>query len=70
MTDRAYTVREIDGLRACCREMYLWGSYSGPSMYSTMSRQYKEQDMVFAVEEMVRTHMMAGLTAQDLKRED
>jgi hypothetical protein len=69
MTDRAYTVQEIDALRMCCRHKYLWGHYSGPR-HDSLSRGYQESDMITAVEEMVRTHMLAGHTADDLKSAD
>lgn len=65
MTERAYTVPEIDALRQVCERKYLWGSYDlAPN--GRCSRSYMEQDMVVAVEQMVRTFMLAGKTAQDL----
>lgn len=79
MTERAYTVKEIDELRWCCENKYIWGRYNGPvkgsfiapstenGFTSTMiSRTFREADKIVAVEEMVRTHMAAGHTAHDL----
>lgn len=71
MTERAYTIQEIDDLRECCRNRYIWGRYSGAPLWTDreghgFSRSYKEHEMLSAAEEMVRTHMLAGHTAQDL----
>lgn len=66
MTDRAYTVKELDALRSTVRDKYLWGSYHGCSNHSSASRSYNEIDMNKMVEELVRTHMLAGHTAEDL----
>lgn len=65
MTERAYTVKEIDDLRRCCENKFLWGTYSFPAS-SRFSRQYKEEEKSACVENMVRTHMLAGHTAEDL----
>lgn len=72
MTDRAYTVSEIDALREACANKWLWGSYRGPqgSYSDEPSRVYYGQEKDVAVEQMVRTHMMAGHTAQDLYASD
>jgi hypothetical protein len=74
MTDRAYTVKEIDALRACCDNKYLWGNYNGPLFYedekgrkrSPISIPCREPEKSVAVEEMVRTFMLAGKTADEL----
>lgn len=70
MSERAYTVREIDDLRACCRDKYIWGSYRGTirrvGKKMVPGQSYNEQEMIFATEEMVRAHMVAGHTAQGL----
>lgn len=70
MSERAYTVQEIDRLRDCVRNRYLWGRFSGSSQnfspYSGMSRSYREDEMAKAVEAEVRTWMHAGKTAADL----
>jgi hypothetical protein len=60
---RSYTVHEIDRLRVACDHMFLYGCYRGRSGYS---RAYQSADRIKAVEEMVRTHMLAGHTADDL----
>lgn len=64
MTDRAYTVREIDALRQACEHKYIWGTYG--YVEGRYPRGYRESEMRVAVEEMVRTHMLAGHTADDL----
>ena len=66
MVDRAYTVREIDALRRVCEEKWLYGSIGTPSDGPRESRSYKPQDKAVGVEELVRTYMLAGLTADDL----
>lgn len=71
MSDRRYTVAEIDALRRAVANKYLWGFYSGPpeaTHYS--SRNFKEADMEKIVEERVRTHMLAGHTAEELTASD
>lgn len=62
---RAYTVKELDDLRGTCLSRWLWGSYRGP-VGDCVSRPYRAEERDRAVEEMVRTHMLAGHTAQDL----
>ena len=63
---RAYTVDELDELRRVVRNRWLWGSYSGSRGINSISRSYKEVEMNAQVEELVRTHMIAGHTAEDL----
>lgn len=62
MKERRYTVREIDELRACCFNKLSRGAYWGNTGVLLKS----SGDRVKDVEEMVRTHMLAGHTAQDL----
>lgn len=66
MSDRAYTVAEIDDLRQACERKWLYGCYRLPTGAGRGSRCYLEQERAVAVEEMVRTHMVAGHTAEDL----
>lgn len=67
MSERKYTVKEIDELRDVMEHKYLFGRYnhdyrvSGPRM----GRNYYEKDKLVAVEEMVRTAMLGGITAAD-----
>lgn len=63
--ERAYTVSELDELRHACENKWLWGLYSGPQ-YNGCSRTYRAEEKIIAVEEMTRTHMLAGHTAADL----
>jgi len=62
--ERAYTVKELDALRIACRNKWLFGFYN-PSE-DCMGRSYQQQDLDRGVEERVRTHMLAGHTAEDL----
>lgn len=63
--NRAYTVEELDALRRACSNRWLYGTSDLPSG-NFMSRSYKEDERVRSVEELVRTHMIAGHVAQDL----
>jgi hypothetical protein len=66
---RAYTVHELDALRRAVEDRWLFGS-SVPSRGWRMSRQHRAEEKAKCVEELVRTHMQAGHTAQDLLNED
>lgn len=44
---------------------YLFGT-TRQQQNGGMSRSYREDEKIKAVEEMVRTYMLAGLTAKDL----
>lgn len=69
MSERAYTVRELDDLRSVVEMRYLYGT-SNLNQCSGMSRSYREEEKTKAVEEMVRTAMLAGHTAQDIRDAD
>lgn len=62
---RSYSVHEINELRRVVENKYLYGTY-GLKLGCGMSRTYKEDEKTACVEEMVRTHMLAGHTAEDL----
>ena len=66
MIDRAYTVKELDDLRAACRTRWLYGTTKPPRAGFGCSRQFGEGELERAVEELVRTHMMAGHLAKDI----
>ena len=68
MPNRAYTVHEIDALRRCVRDRFLWGTCVPRYEASGrgMSRSYQESEMAATVEHQLRTYMLAGVTAQDL----
>lgn len=68
-SERAYTVNDIDALREACRERWLWGT-TKHAEGSRVSRSYRQEDMDRAVEELVRTYMMAGITADDIYEAD
>ena len=59
---RAYTVKEIAELREVVSDKLVFGSYRGVGVGS-----YSEPEHTTKVEEIVRTHMMAGHTANDLR---
>ena len=68
MSERKYSVSEIDALRGLVENKYLYGVYDLGllPMNGCYSRNYREEEKVAAVEAMVRTHMLAGHTAEDL----
>lgn len=65
MSERSYTVSELDALRNAVERKWLFGSYR-LGIQCRMSRSYREEEKTKAVEEIVRTHMLAGHTADDL----
>jgi hypothetical protein len=65
MSERKYSVSELRALRMAVEHKWLWGAY-GCGAYQECSRQYQAEEKWKAVEEMVRTHMRAGHTAEDL----
>lgn len=67
MGERKYSVAEIDSLRSACKQLYLYGTTSPVAGFS---RSYREADMVKAVEEMVRTYMVAGVDPDELWNRD
>jgi len=69
MADRAYTVAEIDALRGACKCRWLYGT-TRLSSQGGMSRSYGPGELDAAVEQMVRTYMMAGIVAEDIYAQD
>lgn len=65
MTERSYTISELDALRQAVDTKWLFGTYY-PPLSGGSSRSYFEHERTKAVEELVRTHMLAGHTANDL----
>ena len=65
--ERAYTIKEIEDLRDLCSDKWLYGSFfpfrDGCSRFS---RSYKPEERDKGVEELVRTYMLAGITAEDI----
>jgi hypothetical protein len=85
MSERKYTVAEIDALRKAIETRWLFGSSLPPmdspsqnvSGYGSlnwnviggggrMSRSYLEDEKTKVVEEILRTHMLAGHIASDI----
>ena len=69
MNQRSYTVKELDDLRRAVEGRCLFGSSAWDGK-ARSSRQYSRGELEQEVEEKVRTHMLAGHTAQDLIDED
>ena len=82
MTERAYTVAEIDRMREAVDFEYLWGrkikdptpepvyftdSEGGRVQVGSGSRTYKEVEKTKCVEELLRTYMLAGVEPEDLE---
>ena len=68
MSNRAYTVAEIDALQIACKQRWLFGS-SNPTG-TAMSRSYKPEELDAGVHRLIRTYMLAGIVAADLYAED
>ncbi len=70
MTDRSYTIAELDALREVVEHKFLYGQFRPRSTRQIQahcwSRPYREEDKIAHVEQQVRTHMLAGHTAEDL----
>lgn len=64
--DRAYTVNEIDNLRRVLEDKCIWGSYHGSPPGGGFSGSYNQAEVSKKVEDMIRTCMIAGHTAEDL----
>ena len=69
--NRHYTVQEIDALRDAVDNKYKFGEYSLRKLMRDypngwQGRPYYEAEKTKAVEEQVRTLMLAGCTAEDL----
>ena len=62
-----YTVTEIDDLRLAVDNRYLWGNANGGS---GLSRTYNSEERAKVVEEQVRTFMLAGIRAKQLREAD
>ena len=63
--ERAYTVKELDALRETVRRKIEWGTYGQPGPMASGFCQ-AQPTLAVRVEEQVRTHMLAGHTAEDL----
>jgi len=65
---RSYTVKEIDDLRSVVGTIWDWGSLD-PDQWDGCSRACKPDERARCVEEEVRTYMLAGITADDIRKE-
>lgn len=69
MSERRYTVAEIDALRRCHETYYSFRCYSQENVSNDFVT-YRETDRAIVVEQQVRTSMLAGITAEDLIASD
>lgn len=69
MTERAYTVAEIDRLREVLDMRYLYGT-SNLKMINGCSRTCRPEEKAAIVEQQLRTYMLAGITAEDIEKAD
>lgn len=70
MTERAYTVDEIDQMRRAVEFRWLYGMKpserpDGVDCLSSFSHQ--ASDRIKAVDEQLRTYMLAGIAPEDLE---
>ena len=68
-TPTSYSVAEVEALRQAVEQKYLFGAYRPHRLFpgsQLVSRTYIEPEKTVVVEERVRTHMLAGHTAEDL----
>lgn len=64
---REYSVEETNDLRKALENKYLFGFYSDEKCNQSMSsRAYLQAEKDKEVEDRLRTHMLAGHTAEDL----
>lgn len=66
-TQRSYTVKEIDELRSVVQSKYISGHYN-TIFYATT--EYFNANDTKIIEELVRTWMLAGKTAEDLRNSE
>ena len=66
---KKYSVADIDDLRRTVEQIYLWGN-TILTAGASVSRCYRPEEKETAVEERVRTYMLAGITGQDLRNRD
>lgn len=67
MSDRKYSVGELDDLRNAIRSKYKIPVIIRCSVNGSMHIDYaKEMFVINQIEEYLRTHMLAGHTAEDL----
>jgi hypothetical protein len=68
MSERAYTVSEIDELRRACEQRWLYGTTCITT--NDWGRGYRGNEKDIGVEQMVRTFMVGGIVAEDIYAED
>lgn len=67
MTPRTYTVREVNELRRVVEHKWMHGTHgTWPGNVVKTPPIVSRNEQEIAVEERVRTHMLAGHTAEDL----
>ena len=68
MIQKKYTVKQIDDLRKTCENKWLYGTFK-ISNGQNWSRSYSQIEKDTGVEELVRTYMLAGITADELYKD-
>lgn len=68
--ERSYTVKEIDELREVCRLRWNYGSTNRDRMGRGRSTIMGSGEEDIGVEQLVRTYMLGGITAEDIYKED
>lgn len=67
---RSYTVQEIDALREAMKNRLFFGNANGETKKIHSYESRWELDQQRYLESRLRTYMLAGITAEDLKRAD
>ena len=68
MTDRKYSVAEIDRMRAAVECKWLFGCWPNEmKSTTTFARTWTDKGKTAAVEEMLRTYMLAGIGPEELE---
>lgn len=65
--DRAYTVKELDQLRTAVMSKLISGRYGWKRGLVTTEAVWQKPETLRQCEYMLRTHMLAGHTAEDLR---
>lgn len=64
--ERGYTVKELDALRRAITNRFYTGTYSNQTRMPYGQSGYSLAEQTTYIEELVRAHMLAGHTAEDL----
>lgn len=67
--ERAYMLKEIDDLRQLCRDKWTYGSFFPDFASGQIGRTWYGSERDIGTEELVRTYMLAGITAEQIRAE-